>query len=72
MINVDQVDFEKTMLEIILKNKIKVLVCKFDKKYSVSKHEQDTVIYNEKLNKMELIEFFRELDGIKQINFIDR
>lgn len=76
MINVNKIDFEKFSIEIILKDDIKLYICKSDIKNKFSNFNKFNVINEENeiliLNKFELKEYIDELVQIKTINFIEK
>lgn len=76
MINIDRVDFDNISIEIILKNNIRIYVCKSDTKNKFNNFNKFNVINENNeiltLNKLELKEYLHELTQIKTINFIEK
>lgn len=76
MINIDRVDFDNISIEIILKNNIRIYVCKSDIKNKFSNFNKFNIVNENNeilnLNKLELKEYLHELTQIKTINFIEK
>lgn len=74
MIDINKIDFNNTSIELILIDNLKFFICKSNLKSNFNNFNKYIVLNqeNEKmiLNKMELMEFLRDLKPIKTINFI--